>query len=181
VTEQNLNRAPWPDELADLVSTLSYRPGWQFVLTEKDRGQGSAGLTFVVLARGYDTYNPERGETYHVRHLFPVPPASYNRQSWQRWILDRLIEIENHEVCEFMVVDGERPFAPIHAPGWDPYVVREETDPDAVRTTFRGDEHDDAHQLAVKVAERLVRAGLSTEPVSREQVRAEVERALSGE
>lgn len=182
MTAANTQTAPYPEELADLVSKLKYRPGWKFELTDQhDRGQGSKGLTLVVVSQGYDTYNPERGETYRVQHFFPVPPAAYNRASWQRWIFEQLLAIEGHETAEFMVVDGERPFAPIHAPGHDPYYVREIARPEDARTTFRGDEHDDAHELADKIAARLVRAGLDTDKVSREQVRQEVARTLRGE
>jgi hypothetical protein len=137
--KQNTNTAPYPDELADLVSSLSYRPGWSFRLDHIDRGQGSEGLTFIVTSLGYDTYNPDRGETYRVHHYFPVPPAAYIRTSWQRWLLDRLIEIETHETCEFFVIDDKRPFAPVHAPGHDPYVVREMSRVEDVETTFKGE------------------------------------------
>lgn len=139
----NTNTAPYPEELRDLVEKLEYRPGWAFQLDHIDRGQGSEGLTFIVTSLGYDTYNPDRGETYRVNHYFPVPPAAFVRSSWQRWILDRLIEIETHEACEFMVVQEDeiesRPFAPIHAPGHDPYVVRELSRIEDAETTFRGD------------------------------------------
>ncbi len=90
--------APYPEELAELVSNMTYRRGWNFSLEHKDRGQGSAGLTFVIRTLGYNTYHLDRGETYAVFHYFPVPPAAYNRQSWQRWIFDRLVEVETQKV-----------------------------------------------------------------------------------
>lgn len=129
--------APFPDELADIIDNMTYRPGWAFSLEHIDRGQGSEGLTFIVTSVGYDTYNVELGQTYRVRHYRPVPPAAYNRQSWLRWVLDQMIEIETHEACEFMVVDGKRPFAPVHAPGFDPYVVREVAQIEDVETTYK--------------------------------------------
>lgn len=142
----NENHAPYPHELHDLVLALRYRPGWSFRLENIDRGQGSEGLTFMVLSRGYDTYNPDQGETYRVWHYFPVPPAAYVRSSWQRWILDRLIEVETHEACEFMVVNGVRPFAPVHAPGHDPYVVREVARVEDAETTFRGERQEGSQE-----------------------------------
>lgn len=138
----NENTAPYPDALAEIVADLEYRPGWTFKLEHIDRGQGSEGLTFIVTSLGYDTYHPERGENYGVYHYFPVPPAAYVRSSWLRWVLDRLIEIETHEACEFMVVDGKRPFAPVHAPGHDPYAVREVARIEDVETDFRGERHE---------------------------------------
>jgi hypothetical protein len=139
MTDLSSQVAPFPEELEDIVMMLEYRPGWTFKLEDIDRGQGSKGLTFIVTSLGYDTYNPEQGENYRVHHYFPVPPAAFVRSSWQRWILDRLIELETHEACEFMAVNGGRPFAPIHAPGHDPYIVRELSRVEDVETTFRGE------------------------------------------
>lgn len=139
---QMRQEAPHPVMLASLVEKLAYRPGWTFVLGDLDRGQGSKGLTLVVTSVGYDSYHPDRGETYRVRHYFPVPPAAFNEQSWRRWLLDRLIEIETHEACEFFALDGERPYAPHHGPGNDPYVVFEVGTDEERRTSFRGDVKD---------------------------------------
>lgn len=136
----NRNVAPFPEELADIVENLTYRPGWRFFLEDIDRGQGSEGLTFKVLSDGVDTYNPE--QPMKVWHFFIVPAAAYNRESWLRWVLDRLIEIETHEACEFMVVDGKRPFAPNHGPGWDPYIIRELNTAEAAETSFEGVRHE---------------------------------------
>jgi hypothetical protein len=138
----NSQQAPFPQELADAVATATYRPGWTLQLVYVDRGQGSEGLTLDVVSKGFDTYNVERGENYRVHHYFPVPPAAYNRQSWLRWLLDCLVLIETHEACEFLVVAGRRPFAPVHAPGFDPYVVREVARVEDAETTFRGERHE---------------------------------------
>jgi hypothetical protein len=107
--------APFPQELADLVSKLEYRKGWQFhLMSDFDRGQGSRGLTLRIVTIGFDSYHPERGETYRVAHFMPVPPAAFNRQSWQRWLLDQLLLVERHECCEFFKIEGKRPYAPHH-------------------------------------------------------------------
>lgn len=118
------------------------------MLADVDRDQVDGvvvgrGLTLDIITRGYDSYHPERGETYGVHHYRIVPPATYNRQSWRRWLLDQCLAVEQHEACEFFAVeqdDGtlERPFAPNHGPGADPYrIVEYETD-QARRTSFRG-------------------------------------------
>lgn len=135
----NTQTAPLPEELLNIVYGLEYRPGWKFRVDQVVRGQGSTGLTFCVSTLGYNTYYPERGETYRVMHYFPVPPAAYNRESWLRWVLDRIVEVETHEACEFMQVNCFRPFAPNHGPGWDPYQVRELNTTEAAETTFRGE------------------------------------------
>lgn len=133
----NINEAPYPAELQDLVARCVYRPWWVVRLEDMDRGQGSKGLTLVITTSTVDTYRPS--EPIRVNHLFPVPPASYDRRSWQRWLFDQFVLVETHEAMEFFQVDGVRPYAPSHGPGNDPYMVREiGTDLDR-RTSFRGE------------------------------------------
>jgi hypothetical protein len=115
--------APWPTKLAQLVATVRYRPGWVFALQDINRGQGSHGLTLTINARVPDSYHPER-ETI-VAHYMPVPPAAYDRRSWQRWLFEQCQLVDRHEACEFFEVDGVRPYAPSHGEGNDPYLVRE--------------------------------------------------------
>jgi hypothetical protein len=131
--------APDATILRLLVKQLSYRPGWMFQLSDIDRGQGSVGTTLVVTSLGYNSYHPERGETYRVHHYFPVPPAAFDARSWRRWLLDRLLEVERHEACEFFQLDGERPYAPHHGPGNDPYIIFEHGTDEDIRTSFRGE------------------------------------------
>jgi hypothetical protein len=134
--------APFPEVLADLVSRTLFRPGYQVFLKDIDRGQGCGGLTLIVLTNEPDTYNPS--EPRPVYHYFPVPAAAYNRQSWQRWLFERLHEVSKHEDMEWfrLVADDgteHRPLAPNHGPGWDPYLITElATDVDR-RTSFRGE------------------------------------------
>lgn len=142
----NTQSAPYPVELEEIVEALEYRPGWRFRLlmverdAPKDGKPGAGGLTFEVLSDTMDTYNPEVRRP--ILHWFGVPAATYNRESWQEWVRDRLIAIEVHEACEYMVVDGKRPFAPGHAPGWDPYQIRSVISAAAAETDFRGERHE---------------------------------------
>jgi len=145
--------APDPTILAVLVKYLRYRPGWTVRLEDLDRGQGSVGLTLVITTLGFDSYHPERGETYRVNHYMPVPPAAFDRRSWQRWLLEQFLLVERHEACEFFrfevpseftqetscATQVERPYAPHHGPGNDPYIVFELGTGTDVRTSFRGD------------------------------------------
>lgn len=133
-----VQEAPYPDELEDLVKRLQYRPGWTFKLEEMERDTGCFGLTLIITTLGYNSYHPEQGPNYSVRHLFPVPPATYNRRSWRRWLFDQCQKVDRHEAMEFFMIDDERPYAPNHGPGNDPYIVAElSTDLDR-RTLFTG-------------------------------------------
>lgn len=131
--------APYPVALENLVNDLRYRPGWTFFLETVDRGQGSRGLTLDIVTRGYDSYHPERGENYRVHHYMAVPPAAYDPRSWRRWLFEQVLLVERHEAMEFFVVDGERPFAPHHGPGNDPYIVFEHGTDEDIRTRFTGE------------------------------------------
>jgi len=136
---QNTQEAPYPMELHDLVENLSYRPGWVVTLENMDRGQGSFGLTLRITTKGYDSYNPENGENYRVHHYMLVPPASFNRQSWQRWLLEQFLLVETHECCEFFKIGKKRPYAPHHGPGNDPYIIFERGTDEEARTMYTGE------------------------------------------
>ena len=115
--------APDPVELRELVSQLSYK-NWSFQLVDDmDRGRGCRGTTLVIKHVTQDTYGT-MGKV-ELTHFVAVPAVFYNRQSWQRWLLDQVLRTEQHETCEFFKIGDERPFAPTHAPGWDPCEIRE--------------------------------------------------------
>lgn len=129
--------APYPEALDDLVAQVRYKDGWTFTLDQSDRGQGSVGLTLCILINTPDAYHPERRR--QVMHYFIVPAAAYDTQSWRRWLFDRVLDVETHEACEFFQLDDERPYAPNHGPGRDPYIIFEYATETDRRTSFRGD------------------------------------------
>lgn len=148
-------KAPFPKELEMLVERLHYRPGWTFALRhDLNRGQGSIGLTFDVMTRGVNSYNPDGPSNYGVHHYFPVPPAAYDKRSWRHWLFEQILLVERHEAMEFFRFehdgdfvgrDGEhhdtyidRPYRPNHGPGHDPYIVSELATDEQRRTSFTG-------------------------------------------
>lgn len=116
--------SPDPLELRDAVYELRYLRGWKFDLTDRHRGQGCSGLTLDIYPNKPDAYHPEQ----HVATVFiyPVPAASFNRESWEEWLWDRIAETEDHERAENFRFGPEerRPFKPAHADGWNPGGVR---------------------------------------------------------
>lgn len=127
--------APYPQALADIIGHLTYKPGWTIWLEDDmDREQGSEGLTLMVRALVYDSRKPltaweamSTPPNKHILHLFPVPAASFNARSWRHWLFERLGDVDTHERAEFFQVDGELPFAPLHAPGNNPHMIVEAT------------------------------------------------------
>lgn len=110
-----------PPGLDELVSSISYKPGWKFGLSHTLDEDGSGGLRFEVTSDTENSLDPSK--RIRVLHAFLVPAASYNRDTWAAWLFDRVRDVETHEAGEFFQIDGYREFAPHHANGEDPYRV----------------------------------------------------------
>src|SRR6478609_8000943 len=125
------NRQVGADDAAVILSTLvpriTYKEGWTFELQEISRGQGCEGLTLMIGAEVADSFG--NGPT-NVLHLMPVPPAAYDEETWQRWILDQILLVEQHEALEFFEIDGTKPYFPEHGPGRDPYAIAQVKTPE---------------------------------------------------
>lgn len=110
--------APTYAILDALAAQVRCKPDWWFRLVEED---GARRL--VITVSGPDSRR--EGKVITVRHFFPVPSASYNEKTWRRWLFEQCRRLENHELGEFFMIGDERPFAPLHGPGEDPYTVHE--------------------------------------------------------
>jgi hypothetical protein len=117
--------------LSALVERASCKPGWWFHLQTEDDS-----LRLVITVSGVDSYNPDN--PLRVAHFFPVPTATYNEKTWRRWIFECCRRVENHELGEWFKIGNERPFAPLHGPGEDPYTVHEFRDEVDARTMQNG-------------------------------------------
>lgn len=142
-----LQVAPYPVHLKALVDNCTYREGWRvrlyddyprdFKPDDHDRIEPiGRGMTLVITTDTVNSYRQE--ERVHVGHLFIVPAATYNYDSWRRWLFDCYAAVELHECMEFFTIDGEKPFAPLHGPGDNPYIVHQEASDLQRRTSFRG-------------------------------------------
>jgi hypothetical protein len=133
-----IQEAPYPETLSKMIGQVTYKPGWRFMLYDNlDRGQGSKGLTLVINITGPDSYEPDR--QISVNHYMLVPPAAFDMRSWRRWLFDQILLVEQHEACEFFTLDGDKPYAPSHGPGNDPYLIREVGTDEDRRTSYRGE------------------------------------------
>jgi hypothetical protein len=139
---ENAQVGPWPTDLADLVTRCVYREGWDLILRNEVRdpadthGVESRGLTLTIITNTINSYPPH--QPMRVRHMFAVPPATYNRESWRWWLFERFLSVERHECMEFFTIDGKKPYAPNHGPGWDPYLITVIATDEDRRTSFRG-------------------------------------------
>lgn len=113
--------------LADVVRGVTYKPGWSVTLEHMERhGEhlaGGEGLTLRIRFACEDSTRP--GQMASLDHLFAVPPAAYSRETWERYVLDCLVQVETHEAMEFFKVNGHAPFFPPHgaANGFCPYTI----------------------------------------------------------
>lgn len=129
-------RAPFPDLLEGLINRLNYRPGWEFRLENRDRGQGSEGLTLMIVVETVDSYHPDR--PFRVLHYMIVPAAAFDERSWCRWLLDQILLVEQHEACEFFKLGEHRPYAPNHGEGHNPYTIFDQGFQEDAKLDFRG-------------------------------------------
>ncbi len=113
--------------LVDVVAHITYKPGWEITVTHQDvTGEHLGGGSGLYLGVGWTAEDSTgSGGIGHPYHVFAVPPAAYNRETWERWVLDCLIECETHEAIEFFKVDGWAPFFPPHGMqnGTSPYTI----------------------------------------------------------
>lgn len=108
------------DILREIVHRVECKTGWEFRLID-DQEEGFR--LRITDWNTVDAYNP--GKPFPLSHYFPVPVTTWNEASWTRWLFDCCRGVENHELGEWFVIDGHRPFAPTHGPGGNPYVVHE--------------------------------------------------------
>lgn len=108
------------DVLGEVLKEISYDrdppPGQRFRLSYD--GENNYAILYVY-TYNVDTYNAPAMR--HTRHEFVVPVATYNKDTWIRWVFDAIVSIEVHETSEWFFVNGERVYAPHHGNGEDPY------------------------------------------------------------
>lgn len=124
-----VNEQHGPDQavraLEQVVKDVTYKDGWSVRLANMRRPTehyaGSEGLTLIIRADVPNSVKP--GEMTYVEHWMAVPPTSWERNTWVRWVLDQIILVETHEAMEFYAVAGKKPYFPAHGPGRDPYAI----------------------------------------------------------
>lgn len=114
-------RHTW-DILEGVLREVEYKrdepPGQRFRLVRDD--ENNYAVLFIY-TWNVDTFNPP--QMRHTRHEFVVPCATYNRDTWIRWVFDNIDAIEGHETTENFFVNGVRIYGPHHGNGEDPYKV----------------------------------------------------------
>lgn len=92
-------------EIADVVSRVTYRPGWRFTVAEPR----FEGPRLLIEAQVPNSYKP--AETVDLRIESPIPFMA-NEGAFVDWLLWRLLRVESHECREWFRLDGEAIFNP---------------------------------------------------------------------
>lgn len=139
--------APYPTELLSIISHAEWPPEIKRVYladmerdSEDTHGGAAGGLTLVFHFSGPSPYASK--DVQNTAFYYPVPAATWNRGAWLRWVFECLEDTYRHELMEWFVVEGERPFAPLHGPGENPYRLHVNSDSLQRRTSFRGEVKD---------------------------------------
>lgn len=127
MSEEMVQKAPWPQDLADIVAQVEYKPTWSFELVEGERNDNVSGLTLLITERTLDAHKYKRGKGngkgIDITYPFSVPAVIHSREGWIYWLWECIADAEAHERGEWFKVDGERPFAPRHVPEADGYRI----------------------------------------------------------
>lgn len=125
MTNEQHGPAHAAEALAQVVSEITYKDGWtlrlDYIERPTEQYTGSEGLTLRIHAVVPNSVKP--GQVTYVEHWMAVPPTSWARDAWVRWVLDQIILVETHEAMEFYSVGGFKPYFPAHGPGRDPYEI----------------------------------------------------------
>lgn len=89
------------EPLRVLLRNFTYKPGWNFYI-------GPDGLIIEALVT--DSDNPKQ----NIRVSFGIGIPSFVRPEfpWDRWLLDQIMTVEDHEAREFFKIDGVKVFDP---------------------------------------------------------------------
>jgi hypothetical protein len=107
------------EALLAMVTDLKYKPGWFIWLARPSLATLWLGIRFETS----DSQYPE--EIWPGLHYFDVPPSP-PEGGWQRWLIDRIMDVERHEAMEFFQIGEQRPFYPDHnGPASECFEIRE--------------------------------------------------------
>lgn len=102
--------------LETILRTFTYKPGWEFRLTIDER---FLNLRIVVMVIDADC--PSSTIRIEFNTSFDHHLCNLGHYPWEKWLRDRILEVERHEVDEFFQIDGVKTFDP-HTPAtsrWD--------------------------------------------------------------
>jgi len=133
-------------ELHQLIRELKYKRGWSFRIdygwTHSNTVLQMSGehdhtgsfvnifdpLFFVVHVEVEDSNNPGKIIPNEFKFIAPSMPEE-DSSFWKRWLINMILNVEIHEMCEFFQIGDDKPFYPEHGPeaGIKMFDIREKT------------------------------------------------------
>lgn len=96
---------PSYSKLADLISRISYKPGWKFELRRETFLYSVTSSMLIITATVKDSRNPENTVEFVMQRM--VPEYLTDQELFLKWVKHTLMECEIHEMREFFRLDGE--------------------------------------------------------------------------
>ena len=93
------------ESLAELVSRISYKPGWSFKLGRDGAVFQCDTYTLFIQAQVPDSRDPEQIVEFVMKRM--VPEYLHDEDMFLKWVKHTLTEAEVHEMREFFRFDGE--------------------------------------------------------------------------
>lgn len=91
------------EEVVRLVAGVAYKPGSEFSI-----GQGSVPPVLLITLPVVDAYNEGRGFMIRRGAAFPAEYRMWGREKVLQFIRQLVLELEEHEVDEWLKCDGKR-------------------------------------------------------------------------
>ena len=123
------------EKLEDFLKKFTYKDKWSFGINKSVPRMFVIGLETEDSTGQYDPYfsnemysflerrayghltNPEFGDHYTpftVAHVFHIPVEPMDQKELERYVLDRILDVDRHEAMENFKIGGFAPFFPDH-------------------------------------------------------------------
>ncbi len=113
------------EKVKDLISKLTYKEGWDFSIFSHF---SNTGWLFELRVRldvkeSSSVVGSKTTVRILVNHPFPIPEYPMDDKEAERWLLDCILMVEQHETCEHFRIGGEAIFYPEHGEGANSYRI----------------------------------------------------------
>lgn len=91
-------------QLTQLLKQFKYKSGWQFTVERFPQPR------LLIRVEAIDADAPDK--TILVTFAYALPLYVYESFDWPRWLRGQIIDVEIHEVDEFFILKGQKPYYP---------------------------------------------------------------------
>ncbi len=114
--QPQMNAQSNTEKIFYLINNLTYKESWSFSI-------GSYASWQKILRIQLKVRDSNSTTQVLVDHQFPIPPYFMTYEDAERWMLDCILLVEQHEACEHFRIGERAPFYPDHGPYGHPYRI----------------------------------------------------------